>query len=331
MKKIIFFLSCLSVFMASTSCRDQITLREDEPQYITIRLGTSGDGQTKSSSTADLYGITVYYDSARNGSPDTPYAYGLFDNKEDMTITLLSGYTYSFSCRLVKDGKTVLYYGQYGGNTFSGYAKPFQTSSSPSTQLTNAFVYGTEYMSGLSSGTATVKSSANGYEDVPMASLKMYYGSVSKYTPVVGGTVEIPLKTTVFGLRVIVDKVSGGSLSATCTADTKTLFNGTATTKLLDSGAAIFSFPYSGYYSMEATVNWSFTSSVFDQWNQSGSQSITLKRNTLTTVTVSYTPDNATGGISIDEEPMGEDNNINLFVNSDGLIDVYVDPIEGDD
>lgn len=300
-----------------------------------MHLGTTGEVQTKSAGTDDLYGINVYYDPSRDGRSNTHYAYGIFDNKDDMSIILLSGYTYKFECTLVKDAKKLLYYGQYGDNTFSGYAKPFQTNTSASSQLTNSFVYGTDYLSGIDSGEATVKSVSSGYEDQEMPSIMRYYGKVSGYTPVTGGIVRIPLKKAVFGLRIIIDKVPEGELSANCVVNrydhTLTLISGAATSKLYDSGAIIYSFPYCGSSSLNATINWNFKSSIFSQWNQSGSEEVSLKRNTLTTVTVSCSPDNSKGGIVINEEAFGEDNNIYLRLNSDGEIVIGVKPEEEED
>ena len=308
-----------------------------EPDKIEVRLGVGDDAQTKAASTNNLYGINVYYDPARDGNSDTHYAYGLFDNKEDMTITLLSGYTYKFECTMVKDGKSVLYCGQYGGNSFSGYAAPFQTNESVSTQLSNAFVYGTTYLSGITSGRATVKSAATGYEEQAMPSIQRYYGEAEGYSPVPGGIVTIPLKKTVFGVRLIVDKVPEGTLTASVNYSGTTLLSGVSTQVLFDSGSHIYSFDnvqwswrYPDTGTLGATVNWSFTSSVFDQWNQTGSETVRLKRNTLTTITVSCTPDNASGNIITQEEDIGE-NRIYLYLNSDGVIVIGIEPNPEDD
>lgn len=339
MKKLITILTFFFALFCFVACQKSDTAKaEEEPEYITVHLGMSGDLQTKGTATNNLYGINVYYDPERDGNSNTHYAYGIFDNKEDMSITLLSGYTYKFECTLVKDGKTMLYCGQYGGNAFSGYAKPFQTNSSASSMLSNSFEYGTTYLSGITSGEATVKSST-GYVEQKMPSIQRYYGEIDGYTPVVGGTVTIPLKKTVFAARLIIDKVPEGQLSADCIIDSnsETLLTGLATNKLYDSGAILFSYPdvracWLNEPTVPTTVNWSFTSSVFDQWNQNGVKGVTFKRNTLTTVTVSCTPDNTSGDISIIEESFGEDNNIYLYLNSDGVIVVGVDPNEeGDD
>ena len=338
MKKIAIILSGILPCLLASSCHAVITPEQSEPEYITVHLGTSGEVQTKGTVTDDMYGINVLYDPSKDGNSTTHYAYGIFDNKEDMSITLLSGYTYKFECTLVKDAKTILYCGQYGGNTFSGYAKPFQTNASASAQLSNSFVYGTTYLSGITSGAATVKSATSGYEDQTMPSIIRYYGEIDGYKPVSGGTVEIPLKKTVFGARMIIDKVPEGRLTADCVINSNShkILSGIAKSRLYDSGALIYSYPdvrdcWLNESRIASTVNWAFTSSQFDQWNKSGDKSVAFKRNKLTTVTVTYAPDNASSGIGMNEEEFGEDNEIYLYLNSDGVIVVGVKPEEDDD
>ena len=85
---------------------------------------------TRAESSDDAYAINVTYE-------DGQYAYGLFDNVADMTITLLSNHRYTVECCLVKNAKNTLFYGQAFNNAYTGYAYPFQTSSSNSTLVNN--------------------------------------------------------------------------------------------------------------------------------------------------------------------------------------------------
>lgn len=335
MKQKILYWSVIIILMICASCNMLPDVQDEEPEYITLSLGVSdesGSKITKSASTVDIYGINVYYDSKKDGNIDAHYAYGLFDNTEDMTIQLLKGYHYQFACTLVKNGKNTLYYGQYGSNNFSGYAKPFQRSNSESTSISNRFIYKNEdddYLSGIGSGAATVKS-ASGYEEKTMPSIERYYGEVTDYVPVTGGIVTIPLKKTVFGLRLIIERVPEGTLTASCAGG---LISGNATSSSsYDSGALLFSFPnvYACWknaesYSVDCDVSWSFNSLVFDQWNQSDARTVKLKRNVLSTVTVTCSPDNASGVLSLNEDEYFQ-NGIYLFVNSDGVIEIGIQP-----
>ena len=244
---------------------------------------------------------------------------------------------------MVKNGKTRLYYGPFKSNSYPGYAKPFQTNNSASTKLSNSFVYGTTYLSGIESGVATLlsPSSSSGYSESNIPSLERYYGSISNYSPVVGGTVTIPLKKTVFGVRFIINSVPEGSLSGSCIVSPKkttywngstlSLWSGSTNSTDYDSGAMVYSYPdvYECWQSepqLSSTVNWNFVSSLFSQWNESGSQSLFFKRNVLTTVTISCTPDNVSGIISLQEEEIGEDNDIHMYLNSDGIIVIGIEP-----
>lgn len=79
----------------------------------------------------DLYGIQVY---SKTPSTDYhPYAYGLFDDKNKMLITLQDGYLYKFVATMICDGKNKL----SGKNNF--YGSPFQQ------ELKNSFVYNNNY------------------------------------------------------------------------------------------------------------------------------------------------------------------------------------------
>ena len=332
--KHVHLLFAIIAISASAGCKNipDISM-DDNEEYITLSLGVSGAGKTKGTSTANIYGIEVSYDSNKDGNINAHYAYGLFDNIEDMTILLLKGYKYSFVCSMVKNGKNTLYSGQYEGNTFTGYAKPFQRESSPSTALSNRFIYISEdnqAFSGLGSGTATIKSTT-GYEDRDMPSIERYYGVYSNYSPVSGDVVTIPLIKTIFGVRLIIEKVPEGTLEAF--SSDGLLFGKATASAGYDSGACLYSFQdvYGCWrnaesYELKRSIDWVFTSSVFNQYNSESSRQITLKRNVLTTVTVSYTPDNASGSLSFNYEEMTGENNIYLFVNSDGYIEIGINP-----
>lgn len=339
-------LLALLAFTILWSCENSVSSDGDYGTPITVSLGIGGDVSvstapvTKGGADTGIYGINVYFDKEKDGNTNDIYAFGLFDNVADMTITLLSGYKYTFKCTLVKNGIDKLYYGQYGGNSYSGYAKPFQTNKKSSSQVTNSFNYtnnsGGEYLSGIDSGIAIVDEKGAASDDSPHPKLNRYYGEAANYSPVVGGVVTIPLKKTCFGLKLIIRGVPEGTLSANVKIKETgvNLASLSKSTKKEDYiGEAItYSFKSVYEYAMTsintgiAVVSWAFTSSKFDQWNLSGSSEITIKRNILTTITVSVTPDSASGSVSLTEEEWDDDNIINMGINSDGLIDIVVNP-----
>lgn len=335
MKKVIWAIFALTIVY---SCSRAIPSDGDYGTPITINLGISGDisvisePATKAPADNGIFGINVYFDKEKDGKTNDIYAYGLFDNVANMTITLLSGYKYRFACTFAKNEVHTLYYGQYDGNTYQGYAKPFQTNKKSSTPLGNAFVYSNntgEYLSGIGIGDAVVITD-NPYEQ-KYPRLHRYYGEIDSYSPVVGGVATIPLKKTVFGLKLIIKGVPEGSLKAVVATSDYTLLDKTATSSDYESGNDLHS--YSNVYdcwknesNIAGTVTWTFTSSKFNQWNLSGSSNVTFKRNVLTTITVSVTPDSASASISLTEEVWGDDNDINMGINTDGLIDIIVNP-----
>ena len=89
---------------------------ENEQETYTISFDLGGEfistSETPLSRTEviskKIYGINVYYKKDDNSSYQN-YAYGLFDNIEDMTISLIGGYKYKFECSMVKNDVDTLY------------------------------------------------------------------------------------------------------------------------------------------------------------------------------------------------------------------------------
>ena len=333
----------LGLSVIGISCSD-FSSDEKAGKEITVALKLSGDYSsevtqdplTKTSSN-DAYGINVYYDKEIDGVTDDVYAYGLFDNVSAMSITLLSGHKYRFACCLVKDAKNTLYYGQAFDNAYSGYAYPFQTTSSGSTQINNHFIINETNISfsGIGSGGAHLKaqSSPSSSNATNFASVNRFYGETDQYIPVVNGTVEIYLKRVVFGARFIVTGVQEGSVKVTC----GDFFNHLYTED--DTGAeTIYTVlnPYecwnweedhSETYSFSSQVSIIYTSNRGGTlWNMSRSRAITFKRNVMTTVNINLTPDLSGALFTLTEEPLGDNNDINIGIDGNSLIDINVNP-----
>ena len=208
MKKVIWVLLAITML---PSCANDKPGDMDSGTPITVSLGVGGDVNvsssplTKGPADQGIYGINVYFDKEKDGKTDNIYAYGLFDNISDMVITLLSGYKYRFACTYARNGEHSLYYGQYDGNKYQGYAKPFQTNKKSSTQLGNAFVYSNstgEYLSGIGTGDAVICNLSTGAAtNQTYPRIYRFYGELDSYSPVAGGTVTIPLKRTNYKLN----------------------------------------------------------------------------------------------------------------------------------
>ena len=343
--KLFYLLStCLLLFFtACTSDNDGIAPvidEQDQPETIVVSLNPDGDfnvtneATTRGTATNDLYAINVYYDKNSDGNINTHYAYGFFDNKEDMVITLLARHKYKFECTLVKDGKNSLFYGQAGDNSY-GYAYPFQTNSSVATRLQNQFTISESvYFTGIQNGNVHIKGASSpkeNYNYSSYASVNRFYGETTDYTPVVGGKVSIYLKRTVFGAKFVITGITDGTLNADCKIGNVSIWN-ISTTKDDEGTARIYSYLdvydcWKNESNLNATVSITYGNDRWDTNDISSSQSVTFKRNVLTTIYINVSQLKSNGAIfSIDEEEFDEDNNIDLYLTSDGYIDIVVDP-----
>lgn len=339
-KKVFHTFMYVTLLSILTACaKDESEIIEDVPQTCTVFLAPSRDIDvideplSRSASTNDIYGINVYYDKEKDGKLDDIYGYGLFDNIEDMTIPLLTGYKYKFVCSLVKDGKSKLFYGKIGNVSYSGYHSPFQKNSNSSTILENKFILGDgTYLAGIDKGTAYLKDkSSSSFVTTTYPEIERFYGELADYSPTVNEKVVIVLKKTIFGAKFIIEGIQDGTLTASC------LVNGSVdiwskTTNSDDIGTETI-YSYSDVYNcwknelnLSAKVTLSFVSNRGAMWNLSSSKDIVFKRNIMTTVKIKVSPDMSSGVFNITEEELGEDYYIDLEINSDGLIDIPVEP-----
>jgi len=304
---------------------------------VTVSLNLSGefdvsvtqDSLTKATASDDAYGINVYYDKEGDGETNDIYAYGIFDNVADMSITMLSNHKYRVCCTLIKDGRKTLYFGQAFNNAYSGYCYPFQTNTSGSTLLNNKFIIGTSsYLSGMGSGDAHIISttSPSASNATHNASVNRFYGETDQYTPVPNGTIEIFLKRVVFGAKFVVTGVKEGNLRVICGEFYDKTYNAD------DPGTeTIYSFTdtYTCWQKetpLKLTIGFTYTSDRGTLWNITQTQEIVFKRNIMTTVNITLKPDLSGGLFDFVEEPMDDDNDIDMGINTDGLIDIVVDP-----
>lgn len=246
-----------------------------------------------------------------------------------MSITLLSNHKYKVCCTLIKDAKNTLYFGQAFGNAYSGYAYPFQTNDSGSTLLNNKFIIGTStYLSGMNSGDAHIAKTTSPSSDnaTPNASVNRFYGETDQYEPVPNGVIDVYLKRVVFGAKFVVTGVKEGTLTVTCgkfyqrtysvdDTGTESIYTFTDTHTCWEKGTP-----------MTVPISFVYTSSRGSLWNITGSQDVQFKRNVMTTVNVTLTPDLSGGLFDLSEEPLDAENVIDMGINTDGLIDIIVNP-----
>lgn len=150
------------------------------------RVGDAKDTENSEES-KDWYRIQVY------SKPDsieyeyyTPYAYGYFDNKENMTINLKPGYKYKFAVDMcVKAADKIAEY----------------------IEKKDTFILSSDYMINVESGNLSLD---DGYFNRP--DIDRFFGEAKDYTPVEGGHVDIDMKRVAFGVKFVAKNFNSGSL-----------------------------------------------------------------------------------------------------------------------
>ena len=182
----------------------------ETPKEYIVSLGFSGEitdiTETPLSRavTNDLYGIQVYSTPATTSEEYAPYAYGLFDDKNNMVIKLLEGYKYKFVVTMVVDGKNVLY------SSDNKYSSPFSF-----TPICSNFEYSSieQFTSwDLGCGQTCINNGYN-YDYYDRAMVERFYGEISDYEPIENGTISIEMKRVSFGAKFIAENFTEGTLN----------------------------------------------------------------------------------------------------------------------
>ena len=279
-----------------------------------------------------IYGINVYY-KKDSESYYRDYAYGLFDNIQDMTISLISGYKYKFECSMVQNDTDTLYHNN------SKYYAPFHKYYSSyngyeGIELSNKFNISTTYSThiiGLQEGKTCIES-YHSSEYYPKTD--RFYGELTDYVPTKEGVANIDLKRTAFGLKFIVNPPVDGTLSVSYIRTNKNFINPnikvSADDNILES-SSMYTF-YEVYkcwqaekYSEDFTIQ--LTWERANGATQTFEKAITVKRNVMTTVNVNVngTTTDSSLGVKEDNTPMGNEN-VDMNFNGGDLDDNEVNP-----
>ena len=320
MKAYSFVLAAFLGVIAVCSCSKDRLGQSDpsdtpSPKEYIISIGCGGEitdvsvsDLTKADESDDLYAIQVFSSPAGGDGSKAAYAHGLFTTLQDVSIKLVEGYKYSFIVTLIKEGKTRLSHpGEHYYNpvtlTTTGYKYP---------SISQNFIYETNnQFSDLGRGAAQI----NGADGVPhYPNLDRYYGEYSDYVPTEGGKVTVDLKRTSFGLKVIADGLTEGSLSILM-KDAPELVITSPATEIED----IFSFY--NVKSAWATEDYKENVSISFNWTKPDgvvvplvTQSFDFYRNRKTMITVKV-EENGIGtglGVNPDDTPIEEGNSYNI-------------------
>ena len=291
MKRFVFLMLAV---IAISACNNSELQTQDE--FVDVRFNFSGELNinesplSKSDDAKDWYAFQVY--SRAEGSEDyyQRYAYGFFDNTDDMVISLKSGYEYRFDVSMAVDGSEKVYkFALYN----AGWA-----------EINNSFVISsTEFVRYMYEGYLYMKYPTWDTYDRP--SVDRYFGRTDGFVPVEGTSVNIEMKRSAFGVKFVANDFSEGSLEISV--------EGAGIIKLnAEDGAEveeIISFNNIGPYSDPDTYSEDIPVNIV--WIKPDGvrtplvgQTVNFKRNVLTTLEFDVKDVNSASGVNItaDEE-----------------------------
>ena len=286
---------------------------EGTPETITVSLNLGGEYMSISESpmgradnASRVYGINVYYKDA-NSTSWKHYGYGLFDNVDDMKISLIASYKYKFECTMTEDNADKLF---YSGTDTRKYSYPFgwsENSTAHYLAATNKFIISTtngEYLKEIKNGKTRVMSGG----DKLYPRIDRFYGELADFIPSEDTNPTIELKRTAFGVKVVTASPSEGTLTLS-NSDLGTFVTIEAGSGNYDSETI---FTFSDVYKCWAgtTTEKEFTLTLTWKHNNGASQDftkkITVKRNVMTTINIDITSTTADANLklNLDSTPM---------------------------
>lgn len=313
MKKVTIFRSAILALLACVgiaACDKNSDVVPDEPETYTVNLGWAGEILDVSyepmtrATTDDLYGIQVYSlpKSASSSTDWAPYAYGLFDEPSNITITLASGHKYKFVATMVKDGKKRIHSDE------GKYWSPFSQKNDNKFYYESDIEYGNSFHLGnttylIAPGTTNTYSHPN---------IERFYGELTDYIPDESSTnANIEMKRTSFGAKF----VAGGKLAVDGKLEIQ--IDGAPKMELAltagdDQISDIFTFRYvdaawaKDDYTEDISVNFKWIRADGTEAPM-GTHTITFKRNKTTIVKFNIDKDgnDESIGIEIDESETG--------------------------
>ena len=213
-KHLLFALCALSVGVSSCETILGDVQQPTEPKTFTIKLRTTGEVDAQynpltrfTPDNRDLYGVQVWHKPVATGSYEY-YAYGLFDNVEDMELEVKENYEYKFEFKLIDDGKDKIFCDSIlvDNNYYLGYDQPFRgknkyngASENSITKLTNEFSYADDRYFYDNNYIKTPNGKTSRYPE----NIDFYYGKINDYQPTENGTtLSVYLKRMAFGFKV---------------------------------------------------------------------------------------------------------------------------------
>lgn len=325
--KNLLFLICIITFWACSSGGEGKPEPEPipgEPKEYIVSLGLTGEIDIEESplskaSGNDLYGVQVFQ---KAGNSYYPYAYGLFDDKNKMSIKLIEGAYYKFAITMIVNGKKVI----YGSGNPHVYSFPFHTS------ISNNFIYDNQKELLVSSAGGDIYFDDT-HENFGYPNIERFYGETEDYNLSMGETVSVYMKRVCFGVKFIVEGLTEGKLKINIhNAPPLTIYAGE--TEIQDIFAM---YGFSTQINEETIITNNISVSVY--WEKDNGdtlllydQIITFKRNVLTTITIKVkdgsTNNNTHSKIDINQESGEMTQGDNITMESGTGLGGNVKPVE---
>lgn len=312
-----------SVAMIACS-KEDAPAPQEEPEFYTVQLGWGGEivdiayePLDTRATTDDLYGVQVY------STPDVEleegeeitwnrFAYGLFDDPNNITITLPKGYKYKFEATMIVDGKNRIV------NDEEEYGAPFSW-----TKLTNTFDY--QINDGLNPGSMNtsiyIGEEADSYTH---SNIERFYGELENFNPKQSSSSAIiPMKRVSFGAKF----VATGTLATSGALEIEMEDAPILELELTEGDDSISDiFAFADVYYAWIKDDYTETIGVSFKWIREdgsmvplGTHSVKYTRNMTTVVTVTINKDGETEGVGfeIDDSekgpmPENEDNSVTI-------------------
>lgn len=334
-----FIFAAVMGVMTFASCQENITPENpaQEQEAYTVQLGFGGEWDvtyeplTRGNDNNDLYGIQVY--SAPNNEEKTTwsnYAYGLFDNVDNVTISLLKGFKYKFEATMVVDGKDKIYCNN------QGYSYPFCVDNLPGNvcPIMNLFQYTSRnFMGWLTNGFTSLRGLSGTYFH---PNTERFYGVLIDYIPEESSNdkAKIHMKRTSFGAKFIAQGklATAGRLEVLMT-EAPAISIDLAQEKQHDD---IYTFRYvkaaydyqTGNYEedIDVSINWYYDTEDGEVTVPLGTHKITYKRNATTVVKINLENTNVEGGLGFELVETGAMVDGDEYViNDGGNVDTEID------
>ena len=332
-----FIFAAVMGVMALASCQENITPENpaQEQDVYTVQLGFGGEWDvtyeplTRGNDNNDLYGIQVY--SAPNNEEKTTwsnYAYGLFDNVDNVTISLLKGFKYKFVATMIVDGKNKLL--NFGDDL---YDYPFWIDGlNKYGRVENRFNYSNAgSFTYIDDGYAYLQS---GVFDHP--NTERFYGELIDYVPEESSNdkAKIHMKRTSFGAKFIAQgKLAKAGRLEVLMTEAPAISIDLAQEKQHDD---IYTFRFvkaaydykTGNYEedIDVSINWHYDTEDGEVTVPLGTHKITYKRNATTVVKINLENTNVEGGLGFELAETGAMVDGDEYViNDSGNVDTEID------